>query len=295
MMKIMKTQSIARCGLLCGIYGAVLWVNTLSGLWLEAALPMLFGLPVLMIALLYERTLVFSSLGAMVVLTFLFSPFSTWIMAGTMLVCGMVFGLGMKSGRNLVTLALWCWPLMGLINLLTMTLLAGLFGFDAQAERLAFAPFSGLLSWPTWLVLLALLIGAVQTVGMAAGAVVVVSRLHKYINIQPVLAFGLWPGLAVVGPVVLMIWLAGFTGVVSYPIGLRDVFLVIALVCFAAYILRGTALLVRKLKPNPHFFQVLFIEVLGVIPGLQLIPAAMGWFDFCRQMGSTIQRKMRKP
>ena len=81
----MKTKSIAQAGMLCAVYGVMIFANTLTGLWVGSLFPYLFAFPILICAIQQTPQVSLCALVAMFILTLMLGSLTTWLIAGSML------------------------------------------------------------------------------------------------------------------------------------------------------------------------------------------------------------------
>ena len=80
--------------MLCAVYGVMIFANTLTGLWVESLFPYLFAFPILICAIKQTPQVSLCALVAMFILTLMLGSLTTWLIAGSMLAAGWVFGWG---------------------------------------------------------------------------------------------------------------------------------------------------------------------------------------------------------
>lgn len=178
----MKIQSIVRAGMLTAVFGVFLFLNTLGGLWVESLFPYFFGLPILLCCLICDRDskVPLCAFLAMFLLMFMLSGITTWLVAGSMLVCGYVFGRGAIRQKNLFVLCLATMLILFVTDLLSMTVFAAVFGFDVKEELSVMGPFLWMVSPMMILILLAFIESLLETLVAALGCVVLCQRvLHR--------------------------------------------------------------------------------------------------------------------
>lgn len=109
--------------MLCAVYGVMIFANTLTGLWVESLFPYLFAFPILICAIKQTPQVSLCALVAMFILTLMLGSLTTWLIAGSMLAAGWVFGWGIHQRISLVWTAVFCFGVMTLLNYLEVSVL----------------------------------------------------------------------------------------------------------------------------------------------------------------------------
>lgn len=277
--------------MLCAVYGLLLFANTFSGLWIESLFPYIFALPILLSAMKEGPQVSLCALGAMLLLTWMLSGMSTWLIAGSMLLAGWMFGWGIHSGISIVWTSLVCLLILFGVNLLEMTVLAALFGFDPAEEQSVYRLISSWISWNGFLCALAALQAFLETFAMACLTVLIAlkgSTRREILSFK--LKVGISPlffwGFCVIFPV----WALAVGGMVSFPVELRDLLLIAWMICLIAMIFKGCRVLIGRLTPHAGRWQVMLVVLSAFVPGIQLIPAAVGGAALA---GESIRRKRK--
>lgn len=280
----MKTKSIAQAGMLCAVYGVMIFANTLTGLWVESLFPYLFAFPILICAIKQTPQVSLCALVAMFILTLMLGSLTTWLIAGSMLAAGWVFGWGIHQHISLVWTAVFCFGVMTLLNYLEVSVLAAIFGYDMSMEKELFQWISSFLSWNGLLLILSGLMGFLESFALACMSIVVGFKVDKTLTVANLgLRVGIHPWFAWMFTLLLPIWFLTLTGVISCPSGVKDLLVILIVVCFCALIVKGASALVRRglKKRRPSNYTTL--TILGAfIPGVNLIYAAVGWWSLFR-------------
>ncbi len=288
----MKTKSVARAGMLCGVYGVLLLMNTLTGFWVESIFPYLFALPILVLALKEDARLSLCALAAMLAMTFMLSGMTTWILAGSMLAAGWIFGYGIRRKISILTTSILCFILLFIISLLQLTLLAALFGFDGAQEKEMYQFLEPYISWNGLLVLLAVIEAFLETFAMAALTILLAFKLLKEPQIARLkLKVAISPWFAWIFCVIFPIWLLSISGMVSFHAEVKDCLFFAVLVCLIALIWQGARVLLQKIKPSRPFWQVMLVVLGAFLPGMNLAEAAVGLVSL---LGQSVFRMRKK-
>lgn len=294
----MKIQPLVRSGMLCAVYGVILFLNTAGGLWIETVFPYLFALPVMIDALSTDpkSRMPLWALVAMGLLTLMLSGITTWFFAGSMLISGYVFGRGLRKDRSLLTLLLISVVVLFVVNLLSMTLLAALFGFDQAAELEAFAPFFQMISPVTILTVLAAAESLLESLACGLLAVVVMARIAPrafHLNLTHSADIPRWCGW--IFPVLLILWKIAFSA--GVPVWIRDGLLLLLLADLILLVWQGYQLLCSLIfkqrktwSVKKQKLAVFAVTLMVFLPGINLIPAAAGLFDTFRPERMTVRK-----
>lgn len=275
--KTMKTKSVAEAGVLCGLYGVLLFMNTMGGFWIESLFPYAFALPILIAALREESAISLCALAAMFVLTWMLSGIRTLLIAGVMLLAGWIFGWGLRRHISLMWTSLCSLVLLFVLNWLELSALAWLFGFEGVEERQMYALIAPWISWNGFLGLLAFVQAFLETFALACMSLLMalkvlrraeIVQLKVKVGISPMF---LW-GFCVIFP----IWIMEVLNMVSFPVEIRDLLLFGWLICLMALIFRGCQVMLARLHPHAARWQVMACVLCGFVPVLSLIPAATG-------------------
>lgn len=263
--------------MLCGLYGVLLGLNTITGLWIESIFPYLFALPILVLALKEDGKVSLCALVAMMVLTLLLSGMTTWILAGSMLIAGWCFGYGIHRKASILSTSAICFVLLFVVSYLQLTLLARLFGFDGSEEREMYRFAEAFISWPALLVLLAVVESFLETFAMAALTILLAIKLLKERQIAHLkLKVEISSAFAWIFCVIFPIWVLSLGHMVSFGAEVKDGLLFANLVCLIALIWQGSRVLLAGINPSRPFWQVMLIVLGAFIPGINLVWAAVG-------------------
>ena len=173
---------------------------------------------------------------------------------------------------------------MTLLNYLEVSVLAAIFGYDMSMEKELFQWISSFLSWNGLLLILSGLMGFLESFALACMSIVVGFKVDKTLTVANLgLRVGIHPWFAWMFTLLLPIWFLTLTGVISCPSGVKDLLVILIVVCFCALIVKGASALVRRglKKRRPSNYTTL--TILGAfIPGVNLIYAAVGWWSLFR-------------
>lgn len=283
----MKIRSMVRAGMLCAVYGVFLFVNIITGLWIETVFPYLFALPVLVTALTNDEksSVPFCALCAMVLLTLMLSSLTTWLFAGSMLLSGYIIGRGLRKNVNVLLLVIASFALLFVINMLSMTIMAAVFGFDLVKETEGFAWIFAYVS-PLMIVgLLALFQSLLEAIACALIGVILMMKIlpHTFHVALPV-TFDVPAWCGWILPLLLGAW--GYTafGMHQPPELLRDVLLALSLVDFELMVWQGYLDMYRNIVRRMHKEKdrklrvELFAKTFAaLVPVLNIYPALTGW------------------
>lgn len=291
----MKTKSIAQAGMLCAVYGVMIFMNTLTGLWVESIFPYLFCFPILICALQNDVKVSFCAMAAMFILTLMLSSLTTWLIAGSMLLAGWIFGSCIHKRISILTASMICFVLMSGLNYLEMSLMAVVFGYDLSVERQFFGYVSQVVSWSTLLLIMAGLMGLLETFALTCMTIVVALKADRKLSVLDLgLKVGIHPLFAWLFTLLFPIWFMSLAGMLELPAGVKDLFVVLLVVCLVAMIGQGTIVLIQKAVQRGPSARITLITLGAFIPGINLIVAAVGWWSLIRHSSDFKHLKRKK-
>lgn len=281
----MKTRQITRSALLCALYGLVLFINSMAGLAVETYLPWLFALPVMVDSCLYDAKISGTTMIAMLLMTLMLSGATTWLMASSYLLAGWVFGIGVHRLWSPWVSCLTSFAVLTVVNWISMTLMASLFGFTGEEERALLAWLGDVISWNALLWIISAVLAFTQTLVLYCMFILIVAQLRLPIEIRrlsfagrisPVFAW-LFLASAVICSLVLSSGCCRGTG--------QDLALIAFFVLFVLMVLDGTQVLLARVggQSKKAFWMTYLIALSAFIPGVDLIHAGVGIFDLLRQ------------
>ncbi len=291
----MKTKSIAQAGMLCAVYGVMIFMNTMTGLWVESIFPYLFCFPILICAIQNETKVSFCALVAMFILTLMLSSLTTWLIAGSMLLAGWIFGSCIQKRISILSAAAICFVVMTALNYLEIGLMAAVFGYDLSIEQKFFGYVSQFLSWNTLLLILAGLMGLLETFALACMTIAVALKVDRKLSVHDLgLKVGIHPLFAWLFTLLLPIWFLSLAGMLELPTGIQDLFVILLVVCLVALIGQGMIVLIRKAIQSGPSIKITLIILSAFIPGLNLVVAAIGWWSLIRHSSDLTHVKRKK-
>lgn len=178
---MIKTKDIAAGAMMCAVYGLLLMANTMTGLGVEGYFPFLFGLP-LMVYMLnpkYSAAAGWVVFLSMVVLTFLLSSITTWLNALAILSGTYLITLSTRKGKNVLGGFLLGWTAVAVVNWLSMTVLASIFGYDLNEDIELFKSLSWLASPSTLILLVSVVIGFMEAMTIYLFEKVLCMKMHR--------------------------------------------------------------------------------------------------------------------
>ncbi len=288
----MTTRSIARAGMSAALYGVILLLNTMLGTGVENIFPYLFAAPILYIALTSTTAISLCAFVAMLALTFMLAGMTTWLIAGSMLLGGLILGLGFKRKTPFWAVAA-TFVVQSAAAWLTMTVFAALFGYDASEERELMKLLGNLISWDGLVLLVACFSGLLETIALSCLAVLMTLKIPgMYKKLYTGLKFSLDPPLSWAFLVSLILWYLSHTRVLSFPVVLQDICLFLVLGIGVVLIAAGARVCFQKLierDGKPILASVIMIGCF--IPGIQLIPLGIGFYTLFKK---SLQSKGKK-
>lgn len=184
----MNTKDISKGAILCALYGVLLQVNLLGSLFIENYFPFLLALPLMAAGLTSSKKVLQAVLVSMIILTFILSGLTTWLLALSMLLSAFALCLPFcrQAGHdhafshpNLQTEAVLnrkeiqekidrsfviCLLVQVICTFASMTLLASLFGYSMEEDSALFALFASFLNPYGVLFIAAVIVGVSQSV-----------------------------------------------------------------------------------------------------------------------------------
>ena len=267
------------------LYGVLLLLNTMTGTGVENIFPYLFTAPILYTALTSPLPVSACAFAAMLGLTFMFSGMTTWLIAGSMLLGGLIFGWGFKTKKPFWATVLATFIIQALTSWLTMTVFAALFGFDGEDERELMKWIGNWISWDGLLILSACAYGLLETIGMACLAILMILKipgLKEQVSFGKMFSLsGYWAWVFVVS---LILWYLSHSRVLSFPVVLQDASTFLVLGLGVLMIIAGAREMIRQLairKGKP--FMASLVMLMCFLPGVQLIPAGIGVYTLIKK------------
>lgn len=131
-----QTRSITEGAMMCALVGLMLFLNRqLAGI-LEYAMYWILSFPILIYTVKYGWKKALIPAVAMLLLALMISVPTTLFYLASALLCGMIYGYGVKAGWPNLRLLIATGILTLLSYLITMVLFAGVFGYDPQEDIL---------------------------------------------------------------------------------------------------------------------------------------------------------------
>lgn len=283
-MDIMKTKSIAKAGLICAIYGMFVELDVLTGLLIETTFPYLFALPIFICALKEDRKISLSALFAMVILTFILTSLTTWVIAISMLLAGWCFGYCVNKQYSLAKATVVTFVVLMISSLLQITVLANLFGFTPESMEEFYQWVAPIISWQGLYVLLAGFEALLETVTIALMSVVIAFKIIPHKAIQPLKAIGHVPVVCVwVFTFGIAIWVLLILFDVQVEFWIKDVLLFAILFSLIGFIWNGCMILQRKAINRQSRILAIVVVITTFIPGINFIEAIVGGWDLMKR------------
>ena len=129
-----KTQIMSEGALMCTLTLLLAWLNQYSGFLLEAIFPWLYAFPLLIYAARYGFRFSSLPLISTCLLAVLFTSWTSFFYLSAALLLGVVYGTMVHHQKAQMQLFLISFLAAFIVNLLTMFLLAGIFGYDIQED-----------------------------------------------------------------------------------------------------------------------------------------------------------------
>lgn len=279
---MITTKQITRGSLMIALYGLLILLNQQLSLTIETYMPWLFVLPVFVYAAREPLKASACVLASMVLVTFLFSGLTTWVLAGVYLLAGYLYGAGTRLGLSRSAVMVIVFIMLCLSGYLTMVVFSALFGYDLNQEL---ESLEAMLPWlnPKILISLMILVSAVlETLVVHLASQVLAQRLH--LPLPPMKT--IWdlkplPWAAWVLPV-----LAGACAVamnmVECPVFVQTALVLAAGLDLMLLDYRGTAAVLRWLEKNNRGKFVFFAVLGAFVPPVCLVWTAIGFWDCLR-------------
>lgn len=280
----MKTKSIAKAGLICAIYGMFVELDVITGLLIETTFPYLFALPILICALKEDRNISLSALCAMVILTMILSSMTTWVIAISMLLAGWCFGYCVNKQYSLMKASGITFLALMISSLLQITILANLFGFDPKSMEQFYAWIAPIISWQGLYVLLAGFEALLETITIALLSVLIAFKLIPNKAIQPLKAIRHVPVACVwLFTFGIIIWIFLLLFGLQVASWIKDILLFIILTGLIGLIWDGCMILQQKAIRKQSRILALLVVITTFIPVINLIEAAVGYYDLMKR------------
>lgn len=276
----MKTQDITRGAMVCALYAVLLLINQQTALMLENSLTWIFIFPIYLYAAQAPTAAALCAGTAMALESFLFGGFTTWFYSWTSILTGLAGGIALhkQMASSLRMLLMFVIQFAG--TLLILFLWAGIFDMDLTED---FAMVQAVVPWlDPWVFMI--LFAAVMAFTMALCVHVVGAAICRklHIPVRPLTPISQirghsWVGWAFLVTLALFFL---FSGMVLWNIEVRNL-LILALAPELVYLdYYGAICALRRCHTR---LMVFFIIMGTIIPGIQMILAAIGLFHTLRR------------
>lgn len=299
----MNTKDISKGAILCALYGVLLQVNLLGSLFIENYFPFLLALPLMAAGLTSSKKVLQAVLASMIILTFILSGLTTWLLAISMLLSAFALCLPFcrkpqhdsasehhplktDAFNNLKKLQeqtdrsyLICLLVQVVCTFASMTLLASLFGYSMEEDSALFALFAPFLNPYGVLFIAAVIVGISQSVLLELMLQIMLNAFSK--RKVPFI----FP-LSTPKPAIAWTFLISLTGaiffiaapVLKWTMICKDVLVILACVSGIWLDILGTRRLLQSeaaLKSSAYFLRF-GIVLCAFIPFLMVIPIVYG-------------------
>lgn len=291
----------------CAVYGVLLVFNSMTGLLVEGYFPFLLAVPLMVYVLSEKRPYWGTACFSMVILTFLLSGMTTWLNALTFLFggCAAASAMGAESrrlalqqnreqsgsekpeagsGRTIFSF-LFCWLIQFLCSFLSLTVLAGLFGYSMEEDQALFALFSSILSPYALLAIVSAITGLLQSVLLFLCSCIILKMERKPMPLFSFRSIFEWKYTGVL--FILLSFAAVYllnAPVLEWNVICRDAAVVSWLICLIVLDIRGLLLIlsIPKVRKNPLLRLAAVLS--AMIPPFLLIDAGAGLMADLRQL-----------
>lgn len=280
----MKTKSIAKAGLICAIYGMFVELDVLTGLLIETTFPYIFALPIFICALKENQKISLSALCAMVILTFILSSLTTWVIAISMLLAGWCFGYCMNQQYSMAKATVITFGVLMVSSLLQITVLANLFGFDPANMKGFYRWIEPIISWQGLYVLLAGFEALLETITIALMSILIAFKIVPYKAMRPLKSIERVPvGCVWVFTFGIIIWILLLLFDLQVQTWIKDVLLFAILFSLIGFIWNGCMILQRKAIQRQSRILAIVVVITTFIPVVHFVQATVGGWDLMKR------------
>lgn len=272
----MTTHDMTRGAMVCALYAILLLINQQTALMLENSLTWIFIFPIYLYAAQAPAAISCCVAAAMALESFLFGGFTTWFYSWTSIATGLAGGIALHKQAPSSWRLLIMFVIQFIGTMLILFLWAGIFDMDLTED------FAMIKAWIPWLDpwVFTVLFAAVMAFTMALCVHVVGAAACRKLNIPtrpltPVSRIKGHRAVAWAFLVTLALFFL-FPDMVLWKIEVRNL-LILALVPELVYLdYYGAICVLRRLIGTNKRFLVFFVIMGTIIPGVQMILAAIG-------------------
>ena len=275
----MNTKQLTQGAMVCGLYGLLLLLNQQFALFIETSFPWIYVFPVLVYTAKTSTKPGFIVMISMLLMTFLFSGFTTWVLAGSSLLIGWLYGVGVHH-RFSLSLQFWIVLLESfVVNAAMIFVWSNLFGWNLMEEFQLLPSWSPHISFFVFCFILVFLVSLLQAMVIHLFAIWILSRWTYVLENRKRFSMPFSSKWIAIGSIIIWILFFLCQNVIKCNEGFFDCIQILFILDMLILLYYGTIfflnLCIRKNKRKWAFFVILF----AFVPGINLIWIIAGLYD----------------
>lgn len=292
-----RTRMLCEGAMMCALTALLLLINRVAGGMIETAFPWLLVFPLLVYCARYGVRAALICCVSILLLSLMLCTFTTLFYVFSASLCALAYGSGVRRDAANRSLLLRTGLISFLSNLLSMVVLASLFGYDPAEEAkllielLHADPSMVMRSALVLAVFTVVVCSLLQTLCIHFGALLLLGRIG--IPTHPVKAAHEISGPRWLGVTILMIWVLYSWGIViKLDTGSRLLQLGVLTACLCAAVY-GALTLMCAFISRGHPRGMLAAYVLLFVPVVNLFLALLGEADLLFQLRGRMMRGVK--